>query len=122
LTAGAIGETVGREAGLAASTTERRDMLFHVTHRHTEATCPYNNDEVREATFGRVVPAIGDAGVRLIGAWTDPASHQMFFVLEAERFEDLQQALEPIIDQGTADIRPVREFAPAVEELRQRRS
>jgi hypothetical protein len=97
-------------------------MLFHVTHRHTEATCPYHNEEVREASFGRVLPAIQSAGVQLLGAWTDPTSHQMFFVIDAERFEDLQLALEPIIDQGTADIRPVADFGAAIEALSQRRS
>ncbi len=95
-------------------------MLFHVTHTHTEATCPYHNDEIRDRSFGQVLPSLTDAGISVVGAWTDPPSHQMFFVLEADSYDALHRGLAPIIDQGTADIRAVTDFGRAVEEVSQR--
>lgn len=92
-------------------------MLFHVTHTHTEVTCPYHDDEVRDRSFGQVLPSIAEAGVRVVGAWVDPPGHQTFLVLETDSYEALQRGLAPIIDQGTADIRAVAEFAQAIEEL-----
>ena len=92
-------------------------MLFHITHRHSEATCPFHNDDVRNASFGAVLESMTAAGVEVVGAWTDPPGHRMFFVLRAEQPGQLYQGLAPIIDQGTADIRPVTEFAQTIQDI-----
>ena len=77
-------------------------MLFHVTHTHTETTYPIHNPEVRSKTFARVLPALETAGVRVIGAWGDTLAHQLFFMLDADSIEAIQEGFDPITDQGTA--------------------
>lgn len=86
-------------------------MLFHVTHTHTEATCPIHDPEVRSRTFARVLPALETAGVRVIGAWGDTLAHQLFFMLDADNIEAIQEGFDPITDQGTARIQPVVDLA-----------
>ncbi len=33
-------------------------MLFHITHRHDESTCPLHDEEAGNATFGSVLSAL----------------------------------------------------------------
>ncbi len=46
-------------------------MLFHVTHHHTEATCPAHDDEVAGKTFGIVLDSLKENVNEVIGAWVD---------------------------------------------------
>ena len=46
-------------------------MLFHITHHHTEATCPAHNDEVAGKTFGIVLDSLKENVNEVIGAWVD---------------------------------------------------
>ena len=92
-------------------------MLFHVTHTHTEHTCPINDPGVLSETFGKVFSSLTENDVQVVGWWGDPPAHQMFFVLESNSVEAIYEGLQPIIDQGTACIRPVTDAATKVREL-----
>lgn len=91
-------------------------MLFHIKHVHTEMTCPYEKPEVVAETFARVLPGFAEAGAKVIGSYTDPPAHTMYFVVDADSWDQIRAGLEPIIPIGTADIRPVTEFGPLVAE------
>lgn len=92
-------------------------MLFHVTHTHTEHTCPVNNPAVLRETFGKVSSSLTANGVEVIGWWADPPAHQMLFVLDATSVEAIYDGLQPIIDKGTASIRPVTDAATKMKAL-----
>ena len=86
-------------------------MLFHITHRHDESTCPLHDEEAGNATFGSVLSELEANVDNVIGAWTDPAGHRVFFVVEASDATQILMGLWPIIPAGTADIVPVLDTA-----------
>jgi hypothetical protein len=91
-------------------------MLFHITHTHSGESCPYHKPEVLAETFAKVPANAEESGVKLLGAYTDAAAHSMFFIVDAETAEQVQAFLDPIIDMGEADTRPVVDFAAVIEE------
>lgn len=91
-------------------------MLFHITHVHSELTCPYHKPEVASETFAKVLPAFAEAGATVVGGYADAAAHAMYFIVEATSADQVRLGLAPIIDQGTADVRPVSEFGKVAEE------
>ena len=95
-------------------------MLFHITHVHTEATCPYHKPEVVSETFGKVLPAFEEAGATVLGAYTDAPAHAMYLIVEASTADQVRLGLAPIIDQGTAEVRPVSELGKVAAELSRR--
>jgi hypothetical protein len=94
-------------------------MLYHITHVHTEQTCPYERPEIVAETFAKVLPGFSGAGATVIGAYSDPPAHAMYFVVEAADYGQLRGGLEPIIPVGTAQIRPVVDFQALVQERTQ---
>ena len=90
---------------------EGRSMLFHITHRHDETTCPLHDKEAGQKSFGSVLASLEANVDRVIGAWTDPAGHRVFFVVEASEASQIMMGLWPIIPSGTADIVPVSDTA-----------
>ncbi len=82
-------------------------MLFHITHRHTEANCPYHNWEVSGETFAKVGEAMAAANVTVHGSYVNAAAHAVHMIVEADSAEALQMGLDPIIDMGTAVTEPV---------------
>jgi len=86
-------------------------MLVHVTHTHTWESCPYNDPEKARATFGQAFAGLEAAGASLVGAWIDAPAHKVFMVLEVESAEQVEAALAPIIDIGSAETRPVSDAA-----------
>ena len=82
-------------------------MLFHITHVHTPESCPYHNPEKARATFGKVLPSAKELGVNLIGAWVDAPAHTMYFVVETDSAEKIEELLAPAIEIGQAETRVV---------------
>ena len=82
-------------------------MLFHITHVHTPETCPYHDKEKARDTFGKMMANIEELGVRLVGAWVDAPAHTVYFVVEAESVQQIEELLAPGLKIGRADIRPI---------------
>ncbi len=91
-------------------------MLFHITHRHSEANCPYHDPEVIGETFAKVLGSFEEAGVTIRGSYLNAAAHVMYMVVESDTAEAIQAGLDPIIDMGTAVTEPVVELAGVVKE------
>ncbi len=91
-------------------------MLFHITHAHSEETCPYHKPEIIAETFAKVLTNAEEAGVKVVGAYADAPAHEMFFIVDADAAEQVQAFLDPIIDMGEADTRPVVDFAAVIRE------
>ncbi len=92
-------------------------MLFHITHRHSEASCPFHDPKVIGETFGKVPDAMKEAGVTVRGSYAHAAAHTVYMVVEADSAEAITAGLAPIIDIGTAITEPVVESAAMIEEL-----
>jgi hypothetical protein len=92
-------------------------MLFHISHRHSEANCPYDDPDVISETFAKVPGAMADAGVTVRGSYAHAGAHVVYMVVEADSAEAVQAGLAPIISIGTAVTEPVVESAAIVEEL-----
>lgn len=90
-------------------------MLFHVTHTHTWETCPYHDPEKARATFGKTFAGMGETGAELLGAWVDAPAHKVFLVIDADTADQVEAALAPIIDIGSAETRPVSVAADVVK-------
>ena len=89
-------------------------MLFHVTHTHGYETC-MAHDEDAKAKFSETISKKTD--IKVHGVYADPPGHQIFMILETDTMEQLVKFLNPIIDFGDYDIRPVLNFKTAIESL-----
>ena len=86
-------------------------MLSHITHQHDEHTCPAKDDAKMANTFAAVLTTLTEHVNEVIGTWVDPPGHAFFFVVDADDATQIFQGLFPIIDAGTAQVRPVGDFA-----------
>lgn len=91
-------------------------MLFHITHVHSGHSCPFHDPDVVGKTFAKVVADTEESGLKLLGGYADAPGHAMYFVVDADDARQIQTFLDPIIDMGDADIRPVTDFAALVRE------
>jgi len=91
-------------------------MLFHVTHTHGYETCMAHNEDGK-AKFSQTIANAEESDIKVHGVYADPPGHQIFMVLETETMEQLVKFLNPIIDFGDYDIRPVLNFSTAMETL-----
>ncbi len=91
-------------------------MLFHITHRHSEANCPYHDRDVIAETFAKVAGSMKEAGVTVHGSYVNAAAHVLHMVVESDSAEAIQAGLDPIIDMGTAVTEPVVQMAAIVED------
>jgi hypothetical protein len=96
---------------------EEDDMLFHVTHTHSWDACPYHDPERLQETFGKTLAGLKDSDADVIGAWTDPAGHKLFMVVDATSAHQIEEILAPIIDLGWAVTRPVEDTADILKRL-----
>ena len=80
-------------------------MLFHITQRHSPETCPVN-DGGSNSLFDPKVE-----GVKVIGRYGANSEHVLFFIVEANNWNDLQRFLLPGFKRATATITPVSELA-----------
>ena len=91
-------------------------MLFHITHTHGYTTC-MAHDEEGKTKFSQTIAAAEESGVKVHGVYADPPGHQIFMVVETDTMEQLVKFLDPIIDFGDYDIRPVLNFSTAMATL-----
>ena len=67
--------------------------------------------DVSAVTFGAVMDTLTEHVNEVVGAWVDPPGHDFFFVVDADDATQVFQGMFPIIDAGTAQVRPVGDFA-----------
>lgn len=76
-------------------------MLFHITQVHTPETCPLG-DGGSNSLFDPNVK-----GVKVIGRYGANAEHKLFYIVEADSWQALQNFLLPGFKRATATITPV---------------
>ena len=89
-------------------------MLFHITHHHTEATCPAHNDEVAGKTLGIVLDSLKENQKEVIGARGDGLGDAWIIVVDADNTSQIFAGLFPIIPIGTAKIQPVDDYVDMI--------
>ena len=91
-------------------------MLFHIIHTHAYSTC-MAHDEKNKTKFSQTISNAEKLGVKVYGVYADPPGHQIFMIVETDTMEQIVKFLDPIIDFGDYDIRPVLNFSTAVASL-----
>ncbi|MBT3275993.1 MAG: hypothetical protein HN368_22790 [Spirochaetales bacterium] len=86
-------------------------MLFHITHQHSEETCPAHDADRMAATFGKMMEAIKESGIDVRGFYANAGAHRVFMVVETDSIEVLNKVLYPALTIGTAKIEPVADAA-----------
>lgn len=86
-------------------------MLFHITHQHSEITCPAHDPDRMAATFGKLIEAIKESAVNLHGFYANAPAHRVFMIVETDNVEELNKVLSPVLTIGTAEIEPIADAA-----------
>jgi hypothetical protein len=76
-----------------------------------------HDPEKAKNTVGKVLANAESAGVKVIGAYVDPPAHAFYYIVETDAVENIQAFLDPIIDLGYADIRPVSDAYSTVKKV-----
>lgn len=84
-------------------------MLFHIKHTHTAESCPYDKPEVVKSTWGKVLTTTV-AGVKIVGGYVDPPAHAFYLILEANKADQIEEFLAPVMTAGKAKISPVSDY------------
>jgi len=75
------------------------------------------HNEKNKTKFSQTISNADELGVKVHGVYADPPGHQIFMIVETNTMEKIVKFLDPIIDFGDYDIRPVLNFSTAVESL-----
>ena len=88
-------------------------MLFIAIHEHRPESCPV----VDLSPILQLVDEehIREAGVRVLGSYTAPPEHTLFFVLEADDYSQLVRFFRPMMTIGVPRIVPVQTMDEALE-------
>lgn len=81
-------------------------MLFHITHTHRAENCSAHKPQ-RQANFGKVMSGADDVGVTIHGAYADAPGHAVYIVAEAGDALDIARLLDPVLEYGHYEVRPV---------------
>ena len=76
-------------------------MLFMAVQTHKPKHCPLNDKKPKPLWDTK------SKKVKLINIYACPPEHVLYFVLEANNFEDIQSFFMPGMTKTTVDIKPV---------------
>lgn len=86
-------------------------MTFHITHQHSELTCPAHDADLNTATFGKTMEALQEPGIEVKGFYVNAPAHRVFLIAETDSLEAINKALYPTLKIGTTEIEPVADGA-----------
>ncbi|MAM49315.1 MAG: DUF3303 domain-containing protein [Gammaproteobacteria bacterium] len=75
------------------------------------------HDGKAKTNFSQTISNAEESGVKVHGIYADPPGHQIFMVVETDTMEQLVKFLDPIIDLGDYEVRPVLNFSTAIASL-----
>ena len=94
-------------------------MLFVVSHSHSAEACPLKDHEDKARDYYRSL--MGDVGKKLgvtvVGAYTAPAQHMQFLVLDTDDVEHMTTFLKPLYKIGKVELVPVMKASERFTEL-----
>jgi len=86
-------------------------MLFHITHQHSELTCPAHDADLNKATFGKLMEALSEPGIEVKGFYANAPAHRVFLIVETDNLDTINKAMYPVLKIGTAKVEPVSDAA-----------
>jgi hypothetical protein len=95
-------------------------MIFHITHQHSELTCPAHDADLNALTFGKVMEALREPGIEVKGFYVNAPAHRVFLIVETDSIEVINKALYPALKIGTAEIEPVADGATTAKAFEDR--
>ena len=57
--------------------------------------------------FSDTLASVGDHGIKVHGHYSNRLEHTAFMVLEADNFEQLDAAFDPILEMGNFEVTPI---------------
>ena len=81
-------------------------MLFVVKLTHDYSTCQAHHPE-KFSLFRDTLANVKDHGIKVHGHYSNRLEHTNYMILEAETFEQLDAAFDPILEMGHFEITPV---------------
>ena len=81
-------------------------MLFMIQHTHDYSTCQTHHPE-NGPNFKETLANLGNHGVKVHEMYSNRLEHTLFIVCEADSFEALDQAFDPILEMGHLEVTPV---------------
>jgi hypothetical protein len=75
------------------------------------------HDGKAKTNFSQTISNAEESGVKVHGVYADLPGHQIFMVVETDTMEQLVKFLDPIIDLGDYEVRPVLNFSTAIASL-----
>ena len=81
-------------------------MLFMIQSSHDYSTCQTHDPE-KGPLFKETLANLGNHGVKIHAQYSNRLEHTLFIVCEADTFEALDAAFDPILEMGHLEVTPV---------------
>ena len=81
-------------------------MLFMIQSSHDYSTCQTHDPE-KGPLFKETSANLGNHGVKVHAQYSNRLEHTLFIVCEADTFEALDAAFDPILEMGHLEVTPV---------------
>ena len=81
-------------------------MLFMIQSSHDYSTCQTHDPE-KGPLFKETLANLGNHGVKVHAQYSNRLEHTLFIVCEADTFEALDTAFDPILEMGHLEVTPV---------------
>lgn len=81
-------------------------MLFMVKSTHDYSTCQAHHP-TKADLFKDTLANLSDHGIKVHGHYSNRLEHTNFIVCEADTFEQLDAAFDPILEMGNFEVTPV---------------
>ena len=83
-------------------------MLFIIKAKHEVETCPIGTDRPNLDFLKTIRDQTEKSKVKLISAYSNPPSHTLWFIVEAETMEQLTTFAVPLLQIGKVKTIPVQ--------------
>ena len=80
-------------------------MLFMIQSSHDYSTCQTHHPE-KGPLFKETLANLGNHGVKVHAQYSNRLEHTLFIVCEADTFEALDAAFDPIRERGHLEVTP----------------
>ena len=81
-------------------------MLIMIQSSHDYSTCQTHDPE-KGPLFKETLANLGNHGVKVHAQYSNRLEHTLFIVCEADTFEALDAAFDPILEMGHLEVTPV---------------
>ena len=82
-------------------------MLFVIQHTHDYSTCQTHHPDLAPL-FRDTIANLGNHGVTVHAQYSNRLEHTLFIICEADDFDALDAAFDPILELGNYKVTPVK--------------